>query len=61
VTAVPYLLAAFGALTTGVLLWKAFGPEPGTLPPHRGRAPDDDPDFLRELERRRRSDPEDDT
>jgi len=60
VTAVPYLLAAFGALTTGVLLWKAFGPEPGTLPPHRGRAPDDDPDFLRELERRRRSDPEDD-
>jgi hypothetical protein len=61
VTAVPYLLAAFGALTTGVLLWKAFGPEPGTVPRHPERAPDDDPDFLRELERRHRSDPEDDT
>ncbi len=56
-----YLLAAFGAITTGVLLWKAFGPEPGTVPPHPGRAPDDDPDFLRELDRRRRSDPEGET
>lgn len=55
-----YLLAAFGAITTGVLLWKAFGPESGTVPRHPGRAPDDDPDFLRELDRRRRPDPEDD-
>ena len=53
-----YLLAAFGAATTGVLLWKAFGPESRTEPRHPGRAPDDDPDFLRELDRRRRSDPE---
>jgi hypothetical protein len=59
VTAVQYLLAAFGAVTTGVLLWKAFGPEPGTVPRQPGRAPDDDPDFLRELDRRRRPDPED--
>ena len=53
-----YLLAAFGAVTTGVLLWKAFGPESGTVPHHPGPAPDDDPDFLRELDRRRHSDPE---
>ncbi len=51
-----YLLAALGAVTTGVLLWKAFGPESETTPRHPGRAPDDDPDFLRELDRRRRSD-----
>ncbi len=57
----PYLLAAFGAITTGVLLWKAFGPESGTAPRHQGHAPDDDPDFLRELDRRRRSDPEGET
>jgi hypothetical protein len=58
---VVYLLAAFGAVTTGVLLWKAFGPESRTVPRHPGRAPDDDPDFLRELDRRRRSDPETET
>ena len=61
VTTVLYLLAAFGAVTTGVLLWKAFGPESGTVPRQPGRAPDDDPDFLRELDRRRRPDPEDET
>ncbi len=53
-----YLLAAFGAVTTGVLLWKAFGPESGPVPRPPGRAPDDDPDFLRELDRRHRSDPD---
>lgn len=48
VAAVLYLLAAVGAATVSVLLWKAFGPQfPG-----RGRppvAPDDDPEFLRGL------------
>jgi len=58
VTAVLYLLAAFGAVTTGVLLWKAFGPESGPVPRPPGRAPDDDPDFLRELDRRHRPDPD---
>jgi len=49
---VLYLLAAVGAIATAVLLWKAFGPELGAerCPP---RAPDDDPDFLRGLNRRR--------
>lgn len=52
VTAVQYVLAAIGAATVTVLLWKAFGPQP-----HGGErpalAPDDDPDFLRELNRKR--------
>ncbi|GAA4541490.1 hypothetical protein [Amycolatopsis samaneae] len=46
-----YLLAAVGALTIAVLLWRAFG---GTqrvgVPTRRAPlAPDDDPDFLRQL------------
>lgn len=47
-----YLLAAVAAVTTGLLLWKAFGPDT-TSPPGRGRsvAPDDDPDFLRGIGR----------
>ncbi|MGH3910508.1 MAG: hypothetical protein ACRDRM_06715 [Pseudonocardiaceae bacterium] len=51
-TAVHYLLAAIGAATVAVLLWKAFGPQsPGARRP--ALAPDDDPDFLRGLNRRR--------
>ncbi|MGH3907209.1 MAG: hypothetical protein ACRDTE_23985 [Pseudonocardiaceae bacterium] len=47
-----YLLAAIGAATVAVLLWKAFGPQtPGARRP--ALAPDDDPDFLRRLNRRR--------
>lgn len=52
VTAVQYVLAAIGAATVTVLIWKAFGPpyQSGGRP---ALAPDDDPDFLRELNRRR--------
>lgn len=51
VTAVQYLLAAIGAATVTVLLWKAFGPQ---LPGRGGPAvaPDDDPEFLSGLTRR---------
>ncbi|HET6502489.1 MAG TPA: hypothetical protein VFG87_17170 [Amycolatopsis sp.] len=53
-----YLLAAIGALTIAVLLWRAFGPERVGVSAHRSvPAPDDDPDFLRHLsEQQRRKD-----
>lgn len=46
-----YLLAAVGAITVAVLLWKAFGPERASGQGDRQApiAPDDDPDFLRKL------------
>lgn len=46
-----YLLAAIGAATVTVLLWKAFGPQRvgGRRP---ALAPDDDPEFLRTLNRK---------
>jgi hypothetical protein len=52
-----YLLAAIGALTIAVLLWRAFGPERVGVSSRRALiAPDDDPDFLRKLgEQQRRS------
>ncbi|GLY63727.1 hypothetical protein [Amycolatopsis taiwanensis] len=55
-----YLLAAIGALTIAVLLWRAFGPERVGVSSHRSPvAPDDDPDFLRRLgEQQRREDDE---
>jgi len=53
-----YLLAAVGALTVAVLLWRAFGAESPTAPERRERrvvrAPDDDPEFLRGLDERNR-------
>lgn len=51
-----YLLATIGAVTVALLLWKAFGPERAAGQHDRMLAPDDDPDFLRELERRQRPD-----
>lgn len=46
-----YLLAAVGAATVTVLFWKAFGPQfPGRGGP--AVAPDDDPEFLRGLNRK---------
>ncbi len=51
-----YLLAAIGAVTTGVLLWKAFGPESAEVR-RTSVAPDDDPEFLRGLGRRDPDDP----
>jgi hypothetical protein len=49
-----YLLAAVGAITVVVLLWRAFGANPAQAVERRPRraepiAPDDDPDFLRRL------------
>ncbi|GAB3586472.1 hypothetical protein GCM10027445_65300 [Amycolatopsis endophytica] len=44
-----YLLAAIGALTIAVLLWRAFGPERVGVASRTPVAPDDDPDFLRKL------------
>ncbi|HKS44115.1 MAG TPA: hypothetical protein VJT49_03160 [Amycolatopsis sp.] len=55
-----YALAAIGALTIAVLLWRAFGPEQVGVSARRAPvAPDDDPDFLRKLsEEQRRKDEE---
>lgn len=52
-----YLLAAIGAATVTVLLWKAFGPQPAGGRP--ALAPDDDPEFLRGLNRRQQEPDED--
>ncbi|MGW5647262.1 hypothetical protein ACWEV3_09485 [Saccharopolyspora sp. NPDC003752] len=52
-----YVLAAIGALTIAVLMWKAFGPQ-ATGEARRPRqapiAPDDDPDFLRRISEQQR-------
>ncbi|WP_019814992.1 hypothetical protein [Saccharomonospora saliphila] len=56
-----YLLAAIGALTIAVLLWRAFGAERVGVSSRRAAplAPDDDPDFLRKLgEQQRKEDDE---
>jgi len=54
-----YLLAAIGALTIAVLLWRAFGPERVGVPSRRPPvAPDDDPEFLRQLGEQHRKDDE---
>jgi hypothetical protein len=50
-----YLLAAIGALTIAVLLWRAFAPERVGVSARRAPlAPDDDPDFLRQLSEQQR-------
>ncbi|MDQ3577191.1 MAG: hypothetical protein M3443_06240 [Actinomycetota bacterium] len=50
-----YLLGAIGALTVAVLLWRAFGVRTAESSPRTTRlAPDDDPEFLRGLDKRRR-------
>ncbi|HEY2724448.1 MAG TPA: hypothetical protein VGI84_07160 [Pseudonocardiaceae bacterium] len=48
-----YLLAAMGAATVTMLLWKAFGPQRPETDRRPVLAPDDDPEFLRGLSRRR--------
>ncbi|WP_181775096.1 hypothetical protein [Amycolatopsis pittospori] len=56
-----YLLAAIGALTVAVVLWRAFGIERVGVPSSRPTlAPDDDPDFLRKLGEQQRKGKEDD-
>lgn len=56
-----YLLAFIGAVTVAVLLWRAFGSQHVGVASRRGVAPDDDPEFLRELgeQARRRRNPGD--
>ncbi|OLR90727.1 hypothetical protein [Actinokineospora bangkokensis] len=52
-----YLLAAVGAVTVAVLLWRALGPQPPAGVAQRRSsspvAPDDDPEFLRGLNKYR--------
>lgn len=56
-----YLLAAIGALTIAVLLWRAFAPERVGVSSRRAAiAPDDDPDFLRQLSEQQQRRKEDD-
>ncbi|WP_186382625.1 hypothetical protein [Amycolatopsis rhizosphaerae] len=55
-----YLLAAIGALTIAVLMWRAFAPERVGVSSRRAPvAPDDDPEFLRSLSERQRPQDED--
>ncbi|GAA3365083.1 hypothetical protein [Saccharopolyspora gregorii] len=56
-----YVLAAIGALTVSVLMWRAFGPVrdaasdgPASAPRRAPLAPDDDPEFLRRLAEQQR-------
>lgn len=60
-----YILAAIGAITVAILLWRAFGRQAVEAATRSGNgrsrtvAPDDDPEFLRKLsedQRKRRSD-----
>ncbi|MGH3859022.1 hypothetical protein [Actinokineospora sp.] len=56
-----YLLAAVGAITIAVLMWKAFGPRAAEATTTRTAiAPDDDPDFLRKLGEKTRKPPTED-
>ena len=57
-----YLLAAIGALTIAVLLWRAFGPERVGVSSGRAPiAPDDDPEFLRKLGEQHHRRPDDES
>lgn len=47
-----YLLAVIGAVAVTALLWKAFGPQ-RRADRRPVLAPDDDPEFLRDLNRRK--------
>ena len=51
-----YLLAAIGVVAIAVLAWRAFGHDLIGVSVRKGTsvAPDDDPEFLRELEERTR-------
>lgn len=54
-----YLLAAIGIVTIAVLLWRAFAPvRVGVGGRQRPVAPDDDPEFLRQLDQRNRGEDE---
>lgn len=52
-----YVLAAIGALTIVVVMWKAFGPQGSSAARRSGQAPvapDDDPEFLRRIAEQQR-------
>lgn len=50
------LLAAVGAITIAVLLWRALGAQRISVPQRRPAvAPDDDPEFLRKLSEQQRN------
>lgn len=57
-----YLLAAIGAVTIAVLLWRIFGAEHAGVASRRSApvAPDDDPDFLRKISEQQRKNKRDD-
>lgn len=60
----PYLLAVVAAVAVAMALWKLLGPQRDIRPGRAHRrvlAPDDDPDFLRELDERARRRNEDDS
>ncbi|WP_033291095.1 hypothetical protein [Amycolatopsis jejuensis] len=55
------LLAAVGAITIAILLWRALGAQRIGVPQRRPTvAPDDDPDFLRKLSEEQRKRPTED-
>ncbi|NIJ14764.1 hypothetical protein FHU38_005165 [Saccharomonospora amisosensis] len=57
-----YLLAAIGALTIAVLLWRVLGAERvGVSSRQAPVAPDDDPDFLRKLSEQQKKQDEEGT
>ncbi|KEI45292.1 hypothetical protein [Saccharopolyspora rectivirgula] len=52
-----YVLAAIGAVTLAVLMWRAFGPDTTAFEQRSNRrpvAPDDDPEFLRRISEQQR-------
>ena len=54
------LLAAVGAITIAVLLWRVLGAQRISVPQRRPSiAPDDDPEFLRKLAEQQRKRPDD--
>lgn len=60
-----YVVAVLVAVAVAVTLWKLLGPQHnsggGVRPERPMVAPDDDPDFLRELDKRSRQQDDDDT
>lgn len=61
-----FLIALASAAVVGLIIWRTMGQQrddtPETKPPTAPRrvvAPDDDPDFLRQLDERLRSDGDD--
>lgn len=60
-TTLLYLLAAIGLVSIAVPLWRALAtPRVGAGARRRSVAPDDDPDFLRQLGKQNRRDDDQD-